>query len=84
MKCYVYKCSRRADTYLYLREREGFDLLPELLRKQLGELAFVLEVELSPQRRLAQADAGVVMAALAANGYYLQLPPDAVSLLAHD
>jgi uncharacterized protein YcgL (UPF0745 family) len=35
----------------------------------------VLELELTPTRRLAQADAVRVLEALERHGYYLQLPP---------
>ena len=37
--------------------------------------AFVLEVALKPERRLAQADAALVRANLAERGFHLQLPP---------
>lgn len=75
MKCFVYKSAARADTYIYLRERDAFGLLPEILRQSLGSLSFVLELELSPERRLAQADPGIVMANLRGPGFHLQMPP---------
>ncbi len=75
MQAYVYKSVRKADTFVYLREREGFGLLPEALRDTLGELRFVLEVALTAERRLAREDAGVVRAHLAERGWHLQMPP---------
>lgn len=81
MHAYVYKSLRKADTYVYLRTRDDFALLPEPVRAPLGELAFVLAVELTPARRLARADAGVVRANLAAQGYHLQFPPTALDPL---
>ncbi len=75
MHAYVYKSQRKADTYVYLAEREGFDRLPEPLRTQLGPLAFVLAVELTPQRKLAREDAAAVRANLVARGFHLQFPP---------
>lgn len=75
MIAFVYKSLRKDETYLYLRERDAFDALPEPLRVQLGTLEFVLEVDLSPPRRLARADAVAVRAGLAGDGYFLQLPP---------
>lgn len=76
MLAYVYKSLRKADTYVYLSEREGFERLPEPLRTQLGELSFVLELALTPERRLAREDAAVVRANLAARGFHIQFPPD--------
>ena len=75
MHAYVYKSQRKADTYVYLAEREGFAHLPEPLRTQLEPLSFVLEVELTPERRLAREDPAVVRENLALRGFHLQFPP---------
>ena len=75
MQAYVYKSRRKSDTFVYLREREGFGLIPEPLRASLGPLDFVLEVALTPERRLARVDAQVVRSNLAARGFHLQFPP---------
>ncbi|MBS7457039.1 YcgL domain-containing protein [Coralloluteibacterium stylophorae] len=75
MQAYVYKSRRKADTYVYLRERDGFAVLPEPVLAQLGALDFVLEVALTPERRLARIDAARVRESLAARGYHLQFPP---------
>jgi uncharacterized protein YcgL (UPF0745 family) len=75
MQAYVYKSRRKSDTYVYLREREGFGLIPEPLRSSLGALDFVLEVVLTPDRKLAREDAAVVRTNLVARGFHLQFPP---------
>ena len=75
MHAYVYKSLKKADTYVYLAARDDFARLPEPLRKQLGELRFVLDVALVEGRRLAQADPAVVHNNLAAQGFHLQFPP---------
>ncbi|MBS0576031.1 MAG: YcgL domain-containing protein [Proteobacteria bacterium] len=75
MHAFVYKSRRKADTYVYLRERNGFALLPEPLRSTLGPLDFVLDLALDPGRKLAREDASSVRANLAARGYHLQFPP---------
>ena len=54
MLAFVYKSLKKADTYLYLATRDDFGCLPEPLRAQLGNLQFVLEVGLTPERRLAR------------------------------
>jgi len=76
MRCFVYRASRRAGAYVYLRERDAFALLPAALAGGLGALEFVMALELTPGRRLAQADARVVLANLAQAGFHLQFPPD--------
>ena len=66
MQAYVYKSQRKQDTYVYLAKRDDFDAIPATLGATLAPFAFVLEVALTPERRLAQADAAQVRANLAA------------------
>lgn len=73
--CNVYKSSREADLYLYVAREEGTARVPDPLLLRFGEPLLVLTLEISAQRKLAQADAGKVLAAIADSGYYLQLPP---------
>lgn len=75
MHAYVYKSQRKPDTYLYLAARDDFTPVPEALRTQLGPLQFVLDVALTPDRKLAAEDAAVVRENLSARGFHLQFPP---------
>jgi uncharacterized protein len=75
MKAYVYRSAKREDTYVYLRDAGDFSVLPPPLVERLGELKQVMELELTPERKLARADAAVVRDNLARVGYFLQLPP---------
>lgn len=75
MHAYVYKSQRQADTYVYLSERDAFDRLPEPLRTRLGPLRFVLDVALTPERRLARENPEDVRHNLVARGFHLQFPP---------
>ena len=84
MQAYVYKSLRKADTYVYLRARDDFARLPEPLRSQLGSLQFVLEVALTPERRLAREDVEVVRGNLAARGFHLQFPPTVADPMTDD
>ena len=84
MHAYVYKSLKKADTYLYLATRDDFAGLPEPLRTQLGTLQFVLEVELTPQRRLARENPEVVRANLTARGFHLQFPPTMADPMSDD
>jgi len=75
MRCYVYRSSRRADTYVYLPRQDDFSKLPEGLLRMLGRLEFALEFDLAPERRLAREDSATVRANLESQGFHLQLPP---------
>ena len=75
MHAFVYKSQRKADTYVYLAARDDFTRMPEPLRLQLGALAFVMELALTPERKLAQEDPAVVRTNLATRGFHIQFPP---------
>ena len=71
----VFKSLKKLDTYLYLDKSQNFEELPSGLRDSFGQYELVLEMELSPERKLARADANQVLADIASKGFYLQLPP---------
>ena len=71
----VFKSLKKLDTYLYLDKSQNFEELPSALRDSFGQYELVLEMELSPERKLARADANQVLADIALKGFYLQLPP---------
>jgi hypothetical protein len=75
MQCFVYASTRKQDSYLWLARRDGFDVLSESLVLLLGELRFVLEVQLDEQRKLPAEDARQIIEHLHAQGWHLQLPP---------
>ena len=81
MRAHVYKSLRKADTYLYLRERDAFSLLPESVLAPLGKLQWVLDVDLERTVKLARADIVVVRRNLAELGFHLQVPPTALDPL---
>ena len=77
MQTYVYKSLRKENTYVYLRKRDDFAVMPEAVRAPLGELVFVLEVALTPDRKLAREDAAIVRENLSVRGFHIQFPPPA-------
>ena len=79
MHAYVYKSQRKDETYVYLAVRDDFSVMPPALLARLGPFRFVLDVALTPERRLARVDAGQVRASLAAQGFHLQMPPSAAA-----
>ncbi|OOG40269.1 YcgL domain-containing protein [Rhodanobacter sp. C05] len=75
MQCFVYASQRKPDSYLWLAQRDAFDSLPESLALLLGELRFVMEVQLDEQRKLPIEDTTQVLEHLRTQGWHLQLPP---------
>jgi uncharacterized protein YcgL (UPF0745 family) len=75
MNCSIYKSAKKPDSYLFV-EREGdFSRVPASLLRLLGALQWVMSLELTPERKLAQADVRKVMSNLKDSGFHLQLPP---------
>ena len=75
MKCTVWKSARKDFTYVYLSSGQSFEELPPELRDAFGEPEFVMGLELTPGRSLANEDADLVRHNLLERGYHLQLPP---------
>jgi uncharacterized protein YcgL (UPF0745 family) len=78
----VYKAAKKEETYLYVRMQRGLEDVPEELLSQFGEMSPVLSLKLTPDKKLARANAQDVLAAIEASGFYLQLPPTPAQLLA--
>jgi len=75
MKCFVYKSIKKVDSYIYINQKDNFESIPEKLLVLFGKPEFALEFELTPERKLAVADAKQVIESLSQHGYYLQMPP---------
>lgn len=79
--CWIYRSDRKSEMYLYLPEKDEFDSVPEPLMKAFGPPAFVMQLQLHPEKALAREDVNKVMDGLNAQGFYLQMPPKIESLL---
>lgn len=75
MLCYVYKSLKKDLFYLYVNKKDDFSAVPEELLNSFGALEFVLELELTPERKLAKEDSKQVLASLQEKGFFVQLPP---------
>ena len=84
MQAHIYKSLRKDDTYVFLAARDDFTRVPEAVRAPLGRLQFVMELALTPERKLARGDAAVVRGNLATRGFHLQLPADMADPMTED
>ena len=71
----IFRSPRREGMYLYVDKQQGFVDVPEPLLKQFGEPHSAMTLLLTPERKLARADASAVLDSIEANGFYLQMPP---------
>ena len=73
--CDIYRSRRKEGMYLYVPNQAQLDALPEGLITHFGPAEHAMTLALSPERKLAHADAATVCRALSDQGYYLQMPP---------
>ncbi|MEH6447166.1 MAG: YcgL domain-containing protein [Oleispira sp.] len=73
--CNIYKSRRKEETYLYVSLADDLSRVPEVLLETFGRPELVTKMIITPERKLARADAEKVMASIREKGFYLQMPP---------
>lgn len=76
MSCFIYRSTCKADTYLYVLEKDDFSMLPDALMKVFGQPEFSFKFELTPDRILAKEDTAEVYTNLRQQGFHLQMADD--------
>ncbi len=78
MQCFIYKSLKKDELYLYLDKKDDFSSLPQALFDSLGQLVFVMELQLTPERKLARENVDKVITSLQNKGFFIQMPPATV------
>jgi uncharacterized protein YcgL (UPF0745 family) len=73
--CSVYKSKKKQEMYLYIDRADELTSLPDALMQIFGQAEHVMDVVLTPEKKLARADANKVLEDIAEKGFYLQMPP---------
>lgn len=77
--CEVYRCSKKEGMYVYVEksQNEGdvIDTLPDSLKQTSGRMELAMTLILTPDKKLARANASDVINAVRDQGFYLQMPP---------
>lgn len=81
MNTAIYKGSKKPGSYLYIEQEGDFSQIPEILLTAMGKLDFVMSLELTPEKQLAQANVKQVIKALNQDGFYLQMPDESKKLI---
>ncbi len=74
MKTFIYRCNLKPDMYIYLAEEDVFDNVPKEIFNSLGIVEFCMELEITPDRKLAREDTKTVLNNLKEHGFHIQLP----------
>ena len=75
MQCFIYKSNKKDELYLYVDKKDVFSNLPDILLKSIGDPVFVMELELTQERKLAREDTKKVIEHLQEKGFFVQMPP---------
>ena len=78
MQSYIYKSIKKDELYLYLQKKDDFSKVPEPLLKSFGRIEFVMELEITPERKLARENVDKVISSLQDKGFFVQMPPTIV------
>ena len=71
----VFKSPKKVELYLYVPQVDGLEKLPKEILVIFGEPTHVIDVELTPEKKLARVKATEVIEALTTRGYFMQMPP---------
>ncbi len=71
----IYRSKKKEGMYLFVSKGMNLEELPDALRKQFGLAELAMTLALSPDKKLARADAAKVIESIETEGFYLQMPP---------
>lgn len=75
MQCYIYKSTKKEELYLYLNKQDDFSSVPEAILKSIGQPEYVMQLEITPERKLARENPVAVIKGIKENGFFIQMPP---------
>ena len=76
MQCFIYRCNLKPDMYIYLAEEDNFENMPREIYNTLGIVEFSMELDVTPETKLAREDINTVIGNLKEHGFHIQLAGD--------
>tara|TARA_R110002072_G_scaffold24747_3_gene83679 strand:+ start:17167 stop:17478 length:312 start_codon:yes stop_codon:yes gene_type:complete len=73
--CSVYKSSKKNQMYIYVDRSYKLENMPEALKGIFGQPIHVLDMILTPEKKLARVAAEKVLQSIEEQDFYLQMPP---------
>ncbi|MCK5893006.1 MAG: YcgL domain-containing protein [Endozoicomonadaceae bacterium] len=71
----IYRSSANDEMYLYVDKQKGVSAAPEGLMKPFGKPIHIMDMLLTPERKLSREVCAKVMDNIQSQGYHLQMPP---------
>lgn len=80
--CAIYKTRRKSGLYLFVKEQNQFDEVPDGLLAQFGKPELAMVLPLNKSQGPFRIDKQELIERLETDGYYLQMPEQESNLLA--
>jgi len=74
IECAVYKSQKKDETYVFIPTTTALSDLPEDLLKVLGHTEMIMNLKLTPEKKMARGTAAAVMKSIEEQGFHLQMP----------
>ena len=74
LECTVYKSLKKDETYIYLPSTEAITSLPKQLLGVLGQTEKVMELSITPEKKLARYLGKEILDSIKEQGFHLQMP----------
>ena len=75
MQCFIYKSNKKDELYVYLNKQDDFSSIPEAILKSIGQPEYVMQLEITSERKLAREKATDILKGIEENGFFIQMPP---------
>ncbi|MDY6797640.1 MAG: YcgL domain-containing protein [Pseudomonadota bacterium] len=72
----VFRSSKKADTYVYVRRGFDWEQMPEGLRGLFGQPVHAMDLVMTPERKLSRTTGKEVLDAINDKNFYLQMPAE--------
>lgn len=76
MWCYIYRSSKKENSYLYIATENDFSLVPEVLMKVFGQPVFVMKVLLDGKRQFVVGSSNEIEERIKNDGFFVQMLKD--------
>ncbi|WP_261844220.1 YcgL domain-containing protein [Aliamphritea ceti] len=73
--CSVFKSSKKDEMYLYVDKQEQLKRVPDALKSMFGTPLHVFDMLITPEKKMARAEAAKVLSDIQEKGFFLQMPP---------
>ena len=74
IECAVYKSQKKDETYIFIPTTTALSDLPKDLLKVLGQTEMIMNLKLTPEKKMARGTAAAVMKIIEEQGFHLQMP----------